>query len=375
MPVSISGTSGITFPDGSLQTAAASPLVLRNRIINGAMVVDQRNAGASVTPTATAYTLDRWQALISTASKMTVQQTASTVASFTYSLGVSVASATTAGAAEYFSLRHLIEGYNVADLGYGTADAKTVTLSFWVKSSVTGTYAGKLGNSANNRSYVFTYSISSANTWEYKTITIVGDTTGTWLTTNGTGIDIRFDLGSGSNYRTATTGSWIAGDYWSTSSQANWIGTSGATFYITGVQLEQNTSATPFERRLYNQELANCQRYCYVPNVTGATTPIAIGNARDTTNAYVVANMPVTMRSSPSVSYNSVSNFFNSGLLGILGGTDTVLTALSSLSTATTNNNSVALIATVGSAVLTAYRPTSVSYANTNGILIFSSEL
>jgi hypothetical protein len=320
MTISLNGTTGITFPDGSLQTAAASPLVLRNRIINGDMRIDQRNAGASVTPTATAYTLDRWQALISTASKMTVQQTASTVASFTYSLGVSVASATTAGAAEYFSLRHLIEGYNVADLGYGTADAKTVTLSFWVKSSVTGTYAGKLGNSANNRSYVFTYSISSANTWEYKTITIVGDTTGTWLTTNGTGIDIRFDLGSGSNYRTATTGSWIAGDYWSTSSQANWIGTSGATFYITGVQLEQNTSATPFERRLYNQELANCQRYYRAVSWMGVD---GYANASGTSNDISITHiLNPEMRAAPSISYGttiatqntSSSDFITTGI-------------------------------------------------------------
>jgi hypothetical protein len=319
MPVSISGTNGVTFPDSSLQTAAASPYVLKNRIINGDMRIDQRNAGASVTPTATAYTLDRWQALISTASKMTVQQTASTLASFTYSLGVSVASATTASAAEYFSLRHLIEGYNVADLGYGTADAKTVTLSFWVKSSVTGTYAGKLGNSANNRSYVFTYSISSANTWEYKTITIVGDTTGTWLTTNGTGIDIRFDLGSGSNYRTATTGSWIAGDYWSTSSQANWIGTSGATFYITGVQLEQNTTATPFERRLYGQELANCQRYFQLI-VSGLDKPIAVGDYYTATQVEAVLQTKVTMRTAPTLSSTTGTNYYRAARNG---GTDT----------------------------------------------------
>jgi hypothetical protein len=330
MTISLNGTTGIQFPDNSLQAAAASPYVLKNRIINGAMVVDQRNAGASVTPTATAYTLDRWQALISTASKMTVQQTASTLASFTYSLGVSVASATTASAAEYFSLRHLIEGYNVADLGYGTADAKTVTLSFWVKSSVTGTYAGKLGNSANNRSYVFTYSISSANTWEYKTITIVGDTTGTWLTTNGTGIDIRFDLGSGSNYRTATTGSWIAGDYWSTSSQANWIGTSGATFYITGVQLEQNTTATPFERRLYGQELNNCFRYYYKypgsPNIHG----MLYASAKYIGTVF----FPITMRTTPTIAdltgnYGTIENVGVSGMYMVRTSDNTYLSTYS----------------------------------------------
>jgi hypothetical protein len=285
MSLIVDGTTGVTFNDSSLQGAAASPYVLKNRIINGDMRIDQRNAGASVTPTATngSYTLDRWNANNVAASKYSVQQNAGSVtppAGFTNYLGVTSLAATTVGSGDYYQIMQPIEGYNIADLGWGTASAKTITLSFWVRSSLTGTFGGSLNNSAENRSYPYSYTISSANTWEQKSITITGDTTGTWSTTNGGGIAVRFSLGMGSTYST-TAGSWVAGIYASATGATSVVGTNGATWYVTGVQLEQNTSATPFERRLYNQELANCQRYCPVFDIS--TGDQFSGNAANTT--------------------------------------------------------------------------------------------
>jgi hypothetical protein len=276
MPVSISGTNGVTFPDSSLQTAAASPYVLKNRIINGDMRIDQRNAGASVVPDDTGiYTLDRWRAWEDTDGAATVQQSSVVPTGFTKSfLYTTTSNDSSLAAGQYTCVGQFIEGFNTADLAWGTANAKTVTLSFWVRSSLTGTFGGSFANDAANRSYPFTYTISTANTFEYKTVTIPGDTSGTWLTTNGTGIKLYFGLGVGSNF-SGTAGAWASALYLSATGATSVIGTNGATFYITGVQLEQNTSATPFERRLYNQELANCQRYFQ----KSWTQDVAVGSA------------------------------------------------------------------------------------------------
>jgi hypothetical protein len=309
MPVSISGTNGVTFPDSSLQTAAASPYVLKNRIINGAMTIDQRNNGASITPTATGtYSLDRWRCGLSVSSKYSVQQSTTVPTYFKNSLLVTSTSAYTVGAAETFNLSQLIEGLNVADLGWGTANAQTVTLSFWVRSSLTGTFAGSLRNDNADRSYVFNYTISAANTWEQKTVTIAGDTTGTWLTTNGIGIYVLFSLGSGSTFATAAN-SWTAGNYLTSTGAVSVVGTSGATWYITGVQLEVGSTATPFERRLYNQELANCQRYFVgiknngVDNLLVAPT----GVATSATDVGCMLPLLVEMRTQPSISGTSLA--------------------------------------------------------------------
>jgi hypothetical protein len=312
MPVSISGTSGITFPDGSLQTAAASPLVLRNRIINGAMVVDQRNAGASITPTDAQYSVDRWACYLSQTSKYTVQQNAGSItppAGFTNYLGVTSSSAYSITSTDYFAITQYIEGYNISDLGFGSASAKTITISFWVRSSLTGTFGGAIRNSAANRIYPFSYTISSANTWEQKTVTIAGDTTGTWLTTNGIGIAVWFGLGVGSTY-SDTAGAWTTKASTSSATGAvSVVGTSGATFYITGVQLEQNTSATPFERRLYNQELANCQRYFETTGTTAFGNAIGFRGYVVNATDYTARGMfQVTKRASPTV---TLTNEFN----------------------------------------------------------------
>ena len=271
---------------------AGNASIMKNRIINGAMVIDQRNAGASVTPVNAGYTLDRWFFSLSQASKLTCQQNAGSVTppvGFTNYLGVTSSSAYSVGASELFVLRQNIEGFNVADLGWGTANAKTITVSFWVRSSLTGTFGGTFRNSAGNRFYPFSYTITTANTWEYETITIAGDTSGTWATNNTSGIELFFSLGSGSTV-SGTAGSWGSTVYYSATGATSVVGTSGATFYITGVQLEVGTSATGFEYRQYQQELALCQRYYARFNALASTT------ARVGTNS-----LPVPMRASPTV--------------------------------------------------------------------------
>lgn len=235
-----------------------------NRIINGNMVIDQRNAGASQTPTADdTFNVDRWAAGINVASKFSMQQNtadAPTTQGFTTCVKITSLSAYSVAAGDVAVYKQTIEGFNIADLAWGTASARAVTLSFWVRSSLTGTFGGTLMNSAQNRAYPFTYTISAANTWEQKTVNIAGDTTGTWLTTNGAGIKLGFQLGVGSTF-TGTAGSWSANNFWGATGATNMIATNGATWFLTGVQLEAGTVASPFERRDYGRELMMCQRY------------------------------------------------------------------------------------------------------------------
>ena len=261
--------------NSSIATGAVSPdkldsnaqrMGFKNRIINGAMVIDQRNNGASVTPASGAYTLDRWVYNASQASKVTIQQNAGSVtppAGFKNYLGLTVGTSAnvTIGAGDYFDLEQRIEGYNIADLDWGTANAKTVTLSFQVRSSLTGTFGGALRNSGSTRSYPFSYSIPVANTWTPISITITGDTSGTWLSTNGVGIYVGFALGYGSTYGNGTAGAWVGSDLESVTGAVSVVSTNSATFYITGVQLEVGSSATGFEYRQYDQELILCKRY------------------------------------------------------------------------------------------------------------------
>jgi hypothetical protein len=236
----------------------------RNRIINGDMRIDQRNAGAAVTINVNTevYVIDRFLGSGQAADGVfTIQRSTTAPTGFTNSLLATVTTADASiGAAQYYFLHQRVEGFNCADLGFGTASASTVTLSFWVRSSLTGTFSGALSNSAYTRAYPFTYTINAANTFEYKTITIPGDSSGTWLTDNGTGLRVYWDLGVGTDNR-AAAGAWTASGRIGATGSTNWIATNGATFYITGVQLEPGSTATPFERRSYGQELALCQRY------------------------------------------------------------------------------------------------------------------
>ena len=284
----------------------------KNRIINGAMVFDQRNNGAAVTPTSAGYTLDRFSYQLSQASKAAIQQNAGSVTpptGFSNYLGVTSSSAYSVGASESFYIVQRVEGFNFADMAWGTANAQTVTLSFWVRSSLTGTFGAAVWNSAANRAYPVAYTINAANTWEYKTITIPGDTTGTWIgATNGIGVNVAFGLGFGSSI-SGTSGAWNAGTAFMPTGATSVVGTNGATFYITGVQLEKGSTATSFDYRDYGNELRLCQRYFYQLKPSGPY-PVAVGYCRATTRMDTYAFFPVTMRSAPTGSVVSGTNFY-----------------------------------------------------------------
>jgi hypothetical protein len=308
------------------------------------MRIDQRNAGASVsngTGATAVFPVDRWSLYGSQATKCTGQQNAGSVTpptGFVNYVGVTSSSAYSVLSGDYFMIYQRIEGFNTADLMWGTANAATVTLSFWVRSSLTGTFGGSLSNNASNRSYPFTYSISAANTWEQKTVTIAGDTSGTWVTNNTTGIGVYFALGVGSTL-SGTAGAWTAGNIISATGAVSVVGTNGATFYITGVQLEVGSVATPFERRPYGTELQLCQRYYEktfnqsVAPANGATsTSFASGvnlvwrvdwNATFTSGTIATpTTFMVTKRAAPTIT-NYGNNSSQVNVLNFTAGTNT----------------------------------------------------
>ena len=286
----------------SNENAGSSPFGFKNRIINGAIMIDQRNAGANVSiQTTTGYTIDRWATITSQNSKYSVQQNAGAVtppAGFTNYLGVTSSSTYSVLSSDLFHVSQIIEGYNIADLSWGTASASYVTLSFKVYSSLTGTFGGSLQNSANTRSYPFTYTISLANVWTTISVTIPGDTSGTWLTTNGVGIRVYFGLGIGSTY-SGTAGAWAGADYRGATGATSVVSTSGATFYITGVQFEKGQQATSFDYRPFGTELALCQRYYYKQQAVGTADFFGNGHCTGTTTVVAKSSYPVLMRTSP----------------------------------------------------------------------------
>lgn len=300
--------SGVASPPNSMG--------FRNRIINGNMVIDQRNAGAAVTANG-AYPLDRFVVAINSGSQ-SVQRSTVAPAGFVNSLAWTVTTGGAPSAATQNSIRQVIEGFNVADLAFGTASAAAVTLSFWVRSSVTGTFSGSVLNGGYTRSYVYTYTINSANTWEYKTVAIAGDTTGTWATDNTAGFRVTFDTGSGSNFN-GTAGAWNAGEFYRASGANSIAGTTGATFYITGVQLEAGTNASAFEQIDYGRELIMCQRYfvkTYGQSVAVPTNSsggfLRTRSFSGTYSAFVWL-LPVSMRTAPTaVIYNQNTSAVNS---------------------------------------------------------------
>ena len=302
MTMVISGSDGVTFPDSTNQYSGGA-FSFKNRIINGDMRIDQRNAGASVNLSSTAqYTIDRWGVRLGTSTGSTTQQSTTAPAGFTNSLLLTIGTgASPSASAGTGYLDQTIEGFNTADLGWGAAGAKTITLSFWVRSSLTGSFGVCVTNDGNNPSYPTSYTISSANTWEYKTITVPGPTSGTFNTNNAGSIRIFFDWGNGSNFK-GTANTWANADYRGGATGTTSIcATTGATWYITGVQLEVGSVATPFERRPYGTELMLCQRYYWV--YTSSNNYIGILQAYSSSAVYgVLVNIPVTMRATPSVS-------------------------------------------------------------------------
>jgi hypothetical protein len=288
--------------------APANSMGFRNRIINGDMRIDQRNAGASVTPTSGQFLTDRFKAEHSVASKFSGQRVTTAPAGFSNSLLLTSSSAYSVGSTEVFQVSQTVEGFNIADLGWGTASAQAATLSFWVRSSLTGTFGGVIlaGGSAYNLPYSFT--ISAANTWEYKTVSIPAPTTGSFGTSNDAGAIVLWSLGCGSTYL-GTPGAWTASTIRGVTGQVNLVGTNGATFYITGVQLEAGSVASPFERRDYGRELAMCQRYYQAAS-------IQMSASSDTW--YSLWYYKVSMRATPTLTgggsgfvnaFNSAENF------------------------------------------------------------------
>jgi len=312
-------------------TAVPSSSFLRNRIINGDMRIDQRNAGASVTPTDAQYLTDRFVAGLTAASKFTAQQSSTAPIGFSNSLLITSSSAYSVGTNDAFTVSQKIEGFNFADFMWGTANAVTVTLSFWVRSSLTGTFGGAITNSGDTRSYPFSYAISVANTWEQKIVTIAGDTSGTWVgSTNGVGARVWFGLGVGTTY-SGTAGAWVGSAKVSVTGATSVVGTNGATFYLTGVQLEVGSAATPFERRQFGQELMLCQRY-YEANVntaSGGSLGCAIGFSGSVTAGstyYAAVNYLVQKRAVPTITlYNANLSAFPSASAAIATGTTSFL--------------------------------------------------
>ena len=281
-------------------TPTESNMAGRNRIINGDMRIDQRNAGASVTPSiqSATYITDRFYFLQNSSTLPSIQQSTDAPEGFTNSLLFTNTSTGTTPA--YAQVVQNIEGHNTADLGWGTANAQAITASFRVKSSLTGTFSVAFRNASANRSYVTTYTISAPNTWETKTVTVPGDTSGTWLTNNGTGISFIFGLGASSG--TSTVDQWTNSSNYYLSGSVNVMGTANATWQITGVQLEAGSVATPFENVDYGEMLRRCQRYYYA-NVGGGGS-VSSGLPSSGTDIYRNAALffPVPMRATPTIS-------------------------------------------------------------------------
>jgi hypothetical protein len=270
----------------------------KNRLINGDMTISQRNGTSSVNATDGLYTLDRWRCGASANSVFSVQQSTAAPAGFSNSLLVTSLAATSLGTNSNFEMMQFIEGFNTADLGFGTANAQTVTLSFWVRSSLTGTFGGSLMNGTFNRSYPFSYTISAANTWEQKSVTITGDTAGTWVgSTNGIGIVVNFGLGVGTG-RSGTAGAWASSEFYSATGAVSVVGTSGATWQVTGVQLEKGQTATSFDVLPISTEIALCQRYYEIGSYDGVGGFISAAGV----SVYSWVSFAVRKRGNPTMS-------------------------------------------------------------------------
>jgi len=283
---------------------ASSSATMKNRIINGGMVIDQRNAGAALGTSINGYSIDRWQIGQSTTGKLNGGQNYNSItppSGFANYLGVQSQSAYSISSTDNYTINQRIEGYNIADLGWGTSSAKTVTLSFWVYSSLTGTFGGALQNYGYSWNYPFSYTINSSNTWQYITITITPPTSGSWQTGNLQGVNVIFGLGVGSTY-SGTPGIWTSSNVLSVTGATSVVAVNNATFYITGVQFEVGSVATSFDYRDFGRELMMCQRY-YQKSFPQGTAPSS--GAGDYRVWYGVTGQnipfPVVMRVAPTM--------------------------------------------------------------------------
>ena len=349
---------------GSINSFSPDSVIFRNRIINGNMAIAQR--GTSAVTTDESFPVDRFQLQIVNAN-LSLIQSSDAPAGFNYSIAATVTSTTSTNANDRSRLFQNIEGFNVADLGWGTANAKTITVSFWARSTVTGTYSGNITNNGGNRSYIFTYALT-ANTWTYVTATVPGDTSGTWGKTNGNGLGFNpITFNCGSSFQ-GTAGSWIAGDARGTSGSTYLATTnSGAVFNITGVQLEVGSQATSFDYRPYGTELALCQRYYAKvgPSTSGVYPGFGTAGGESSTAAFGIFTTPVTMRSTPTFSSSGTLTLYSNGFSNI-----------TSFGTAYYTTNTVAININVSGGGLTAGRFYNILANNDTAAFVqFTSEL
>ena len=294
----------------------------KNLVINGGMTVSQRHATSETTLSHQGYGPDRMRFDLSQSGKIKAQQVTDAPEGFSHSMKVTSLSAYSSGSNDYFLLQNMIEGTDSARLKWGTSEAQTVTLSFYVKSSIAGVHACGIRNNPYNRAITGTYTINTPNTWERKTVTFPGDTTGTWETDTDAGLKLNFDLGSGSNFEAASTGTWLATNDFITSNSVKFVGINAATWYITGIQLETGSLTTPFEHRSIAEELQLCHRY-YIKFRGAVGGGGGYGSAGDgaiatlanwtTTNAYGPIFLGTTMRYAPTLDGFANLNYFSAG--------------------------------------------------------------
>jgi len=367
--ISIDASQAVTFTNGA---NLPNTFGFKNRIINGAMVIDQRNAGNTVNnTTANLYTLDRWAIYGTVAAKFRVAQSgmpAVNTSGFSSCIQIYSLAATTVSASDIYIASQAIEGYNFADMLWGTASAQTCTLSFWVYSTLTGTFGGYV-KGGSTYTYPFTYTVSSANTWTKATVTIPGQTAGTWPTTTSAGVYVGFSFGTGSTY-VAAANSWAGGDYYGATGQTQFVSTSAATMYITGVQLEKGATATSFDYRPYGTELALCQRYyqrttAETASATFITGVICSGATSGNGGLYLIG----VMRTTPTLDSSAAATFSYSD-----GATGTACTAVS-LAGSQSNSRLAAINFSTGGG-LTLYRLYRIeANSSATAFLGFSSEL
>jgi hypothetical protein len=337
----------------------------RNLLINSDMRIDQRNSGASVTSsTSNLFSVDRWKLYDNVGGKYTAQQNAGSVTppeGFYNYLGITSTSAYSVGTTENIFLMQFIEGYNTAHLGWGGANAKQIAVSFWARSSLTGSFGGSIVNGNWDMSYPFNYTINSANTWEYKNIIIDGPTSGTWATTNGAGVKLAFGLGVGSN-NLGTANTWTSG-----SGSINLVGTSGATWYITGVQLEVGDTATDFEYESYGTTLQKCQRYYQKLGASSTYLRFSVGQVESSTRANGVTSLPVQMRTTPTLSA--------SGNFAVFSGSSVVSTTSVTLNGSGSDSSFASFLFDVSSGLTTGYGAVLIANNDTTATIKLDAEI